>query len=122
MLRLRFNYNTCTSDNLGNLIGVGGLELYRDAFVSPIANIAVYLGGDLNVNDNFGFDLDSDEQMVNLLNNISFLKNFMVNIESIVDGLFTVTEVAAVKVVAVGIQGINNVLLFRIGWMAGTEN
>jgi len=107
------------SDNLGTILDVN-MELVRTNFASPIANIVVYLVSESD--DNYGFLNDSEEEMINLLKNIRFLKDFMENIENIIEGVHTVTNNTATQYLSTGIKYVNNALLFRIGWMADRQD
>jgi len=110
--------NMILSTNLGALLGWENMELLRTSFASPLANMTAYLVGSLTSDNNFGFLDDSDAEMVLILNNIRFLKNVMVNAELVVNGLHTVTNQTIVGDLSMVFQYVNDVLLFRIGWLA----
>ena len=94
------------------------MELLRTSFASPLANMTAYLVGSLTSDNNFGFLDDSDAEMVLILNNIRFLKNVMVNAELVLNGLYSVTNKTLVGDLSTVVKYANDILLFRIGWLA----
>jgi len=110
--------NMILSENLGALLGWDNMELLRTSFASPLANMTAYLVGSLTSDNNFGFLDDSDAEMVLILNNIRFLKNVMVNAELVLNGLYSVTNKTLVGDLSTVVKYANDILLFRIGWLA----
>jgi len=70
---------------LGDFIGIDNMDELRTSFVVPIWELGIYVFGNFDANDNFGFTND-DGEMISLIKNIRFLKHFMENIESVVEG------------------------------------
>lgn len=109
------------SENLGGIFGIKDMEEIQGFFISPVANITMYFLGEAGNND-YGFLDDSDENIINLLQDIRFLKNCMENIELILDGLYWRTDLTEIEYMARFVSYVNDILLLRIGWIADQQD